>query len=230
MIRRFHDDALTTPHVADACMRTGVSLRIAPAGIRPVAPGQRAAGPVVAVRHYGSVDVFIEAIHGAPAGGVLVVDNEGRTDEGCIGDLVALEAKAAGLAGIVIHGLHRDTAELRAIGIPLFSYGTLAAGPRRLDSGPQTPELDFGGVRVSGDDVVFADDDGVVFVASSDAEPILQIAASIAAREREQAAAVTRGLTLYEQLRFADYVARRSDDPTYTFRRHLREVGGAVEE
>lgn len=230
MIGRFHDDALTTPHVADACMRTGVPVRIAPAGIRPVSAGQRAAGPAIPVRHYGSVDVFLEAIHGAPAGGVLVVDNEGRTDEGCIGDLVALEAKAAGLAGIVIHGLHRDTVELRAIGLPLFSYGTLAAGPRRLDSGPQTPEVDLGGVRVSRDDVVFADEDGVLFVPSADAAPILNVAASIAARERGQAAAVARGVRLYDQLRFADYVTRRASDPSYTFRRHLREVGGAVEE
>jgi regulator of RNase E activity RraA len=222
--------SLTTPHVADACMRLGLPVRIAPAGIRPVAPHQRVAGPAVPVRHYGSVDAFIEAIHDAPAGGVLVVDNEGRTDEGCVGDLTALEAKAAGLGGIVIFGLHRDTAELRVMDYPLFSYGTLAAGPRRLDSGPQPPDIDFGGVPVSRDDVVFGDEDGVLFVAAADVEPVLHTAATIAAREREQAAAVARGTSLYEQLRFAEYVARRADDPSFTFRRHLREIGGAVEE
>jgi regulator of RNase E activity RraA len=41
---------------------------------------------------------------------VLVVDNGGRLDEACAGDLVALEAQAAGLEGLVIWGLHRDTA------------------------------------------------------------------------------------------------------------------------
>jgi regulator of RNase E activity RraA len=42
-------------------------------------------------------------------GDVLVVDNGGRLDEACVGDLVALEAKHAGVAGIAIWGLHRDT-------------------------------------------------------------------------------------------------------------------------
>lgn len=221
---------LNTPHIADACMRVGLPVRIAAAGIRGVTPQQRLNGPVIPVRHFGSVDVFLEAIHGAPAGAVLVVDNEGRTDEGCIGDLVALEAQAAGLAGIVIYGQHRDSADLRAMDFPLFSYGTFAAGPRRLDSGTQSAEIDFGGLRVSRDDVVFADEDGVLFVASEHVQAVLQTAASIAAREREQAAAVASGRSLYEQFRFAEYVSRRAEDSAYTFRRHLREVGGAVEE
>ena len=34
----------------------------------------------------------------AHSGDVLVIDNGGLTDEGCIGDLTALEARASGLA------------------------------------------------------------------------------------------------------------------------------------
>jgi regulator of RNase E activity RraA len=43
--------------------------------------GQRVAGRVLPVRHYGSVDVFLEALGRAEAGDVLVVDNGGRLDE-----------------------------------------------------------------------------------------------------------------------------------------------------
>ena len=43
----------------------------------------------------------------AAPGDVLVVDNGGRLDEACVGDLVALEAQAAGVEGMVIWGLHR---------------------------------------------------------------------------------------------------------------------------
>ena len=57
----------------------------------------------------------------AAPGDVLVVDNGGRLDEACVGDLVALEAQAAGVEGMVIWGLHRDTADIRAIGLPVFS-------------------------------------------------------------------------------------------------------------
>ena len=38
------------------------------------------------------------------------------------------------------------------------------------------------------------------------------------------------GETLRAQTAFDDYLARRADDPSYTFRRHLRRIGGAIEE
>src|SRR5206468_12718622 len=86
---------LSTPLVADACIRCGVPLRAAPPGISPVVRGARVAGRALPVRHYGSVDVFLEALAGAERGSVLVVDNGGRGDEACIGDLTVLEAQAA---------------------------------------------------------------------------------------------------------------------------------------
>ncbi|MFE6853637.1 RraA family protein, partial [Streptomyces sp. NPDC057674] len=48
---------LSTPLVADACVRLGEPLRAAPAGILPVVAGRRVAGRALPVRHYGSVDV-----------------------------------------------------------------------------------------------------------------------------------------------------------------------------
>ena len=87
---------LSTPLVADACLRCGVPLRVAHLGIRAVVGGQRVAGRALPVRHYGSVDVFLEAFGRAEAGDVLVIDNGGRLDEACVGDLAVLEAGAAG--------------------------------------------------------------------------------------------------------------------------------------
>jgi regulator of RNase E activity RraA len=58
---------------------------------------------------------------------VLVVDNAGRKDEACVGDLTVLEAQSAGIAAHVVWGVHRDTPELREVGLPLFSYGTYPA-------------------------------------------------------------------------------------------------------
>jgi 4-hydroxy-4-methyl-2-oxoglutarate aldolase len=52
---------------------------------------------VLPVRHYGSVDIFLEAIGAAEPGDILVIDNGGRMDEACIGDLAVLEVQAFGL-------------------------------------------------------------------------------------------------------------------------------------
>ena len=130
--RRF--GALTTAHLADACLRARVPLRCAP--LHAVTPGSRVAGRVTPARHVGSVDIFLEVLEGAGPGDVLVVDNGGRLDEACVGDLVVLEAQAAGLEGMVVWGLHRDTADIRAIGLPVFSLGAIPAGPQRLDTRP----------------------------------------------------------------------------------------------
>ncbi|MDQ7911019.1 RraA family protein [Phytohabitans sp. ZYX-F-186] len=222
--------ALTTAHVADGCIRAGVPVRCAPAGLR-AASGDRVAGRIAPARHAGSVDVFLEAYELAEPGDVLVVDNGGRVDESCVGDLAVLEAKAAGLGGVVIWGLHRDTADVREIGLPLFSLGSLPTGPLRLDPRP-ADALDSARVgewTVTRDDLVFGDDDGVLFVPSARAAEVLDLAETIRDTERRQADRIRAGETLRDQLRFADFLARRAKEPGWTLRDHLRAIGGAIE-
>jgi hypothetical protein len=57
--RRFA--ALTTPHIADACIRAQLPVRCAPAIVHPAVPASRLAGRVCPARHAGSVDIFLEA-------------------------------------------------------------------------------------------------------------------------------------------------------------------------
>lgn len=223
---------LTTAHLADACIRAGLPVRCAPAPTRAVVPGTRLLGPAVPARHVGSVDVFLEAFEHAPAGGVLVVDNGGRLDESCVGDLVVLEARAAGLAGVVIWGLHRDTADVRAIGLPVFSLGSISTGP--LSLGPRVDgglaEAIVGTWRIGASDLVAGDDDGVVFLPLDRADELFTLAEGIRDTERRQAERIRAGEPLREQVRFADFLAAREADPGLTFRAHLRAVGGAIEE
>jgi 4-hydroxy-4-methyl-2-oxoglutarate aldolase len=184
------------------------------------------------VRHYGSVDIFLEAMTSAKPGDILVIDNGGRTDEACIGDLTVLETKACGLKGLIVWGCHRDTPELLRIGFPVFSQGTCTAGPQRLD--PREPEAlvsaRFASFNVTNEDVVFADDDGVIFTPSKNIDEILSVAQAIAKTERAQAKAIGSGKKLRDQLHFDEYLKKRANDPSYTFRKHLRIIGGAIEE
>jgi len=223
---------LSTPLIADACLRLKVPLRLAPHGIRPLTIAYHIAGRVLPAKHYGSVDIFLEAMERAQLSDILVIDNDGRLDEGCIGDLTVLEAQASGLAGILVWGCHRDTFELNRIGLPVFSYGTCPAGPRRLD--PREAEalntVRFGNFTVTSDDLVFADADGVLFAPAPQVEEILSTASLIWAKERGQAQDIQAGTRLRAQLRFDEYLAQRSADSSYTFRQHLRAIGGAIEE
>lgn len=224
---------LSTPLVADACLRLKVPYRMAPAGLRPVTAGARTAGRVLPVRHYGSVDIFLEAMHAAHPGDVLVIDNQGRMDEACIGDLTVLEAKASALAGMLVWGLHRDTAELIEINFPVFTYGALPSGPQRLAQ--REPEAlhsaAVGEFTVSREDVVFADNDGALFVSGqTDLVQLIEVAQTIAQTERRQADMIRSGKTLRDQLRFAEYLEKRAANAEYSFREHLRTIGGSIEE
>lgn len=224
--------ALTTPHLADACVRVGIPLRLGPSTLAFVIPGVRFSGRALPVRHVGSVDIYLDALERARPGDVLVVDNGGRLDEACVGDLVALEAQAAGLAGIVIWGLHRDTVEIREIGLPVVSLGTLPTGP--LAVGERAVDaLDRAGiapgVAVTAADAVVVDDDGLIALPLDRLDEIVAAAEGIRETEREQAARIRRGTTLREQVRFVEFVAAREKDPALTFRDHLRRVGGEIE-
>ena len=223
---------LTTPHVADACLRSGVEIRCAPCDLRALRPSNWVVGGVRPARHYGSVDIFLEALEGALPGEVLVIDNSGRRDEACVGDLIALETKLAGLAGMVIWGLHRDRQELLEIGLPIFSLGECPTGPLRLDpeEAGALVSARVGSWTVGTDDVAMGDANGVVFLPMARAEEMAIIARSIRDTERAQAEKMRRGTSLRAQLQFSDFLARRSANPATTLREHLRRIGGAIEE
>jgi regulator of RNase E activity RraA len=228
--RRFA--TLTTAHLADACIRAQMPVRCAPARLRAVMPGSRLAGRASPARHVGSVDIFLEAFEAAAPGDVLVVDNGGRLDEACVGDLVVLEAQTAGLEGVVIWGLHRDTADIQAIGLPVFSMGAISTGPQRLDVRPQDAlaSATVGNWAVGREDLVLGDDNGVLFVPATRAGDVFTLAETIRDIERRQAERIRAGVSLRSQVRFDTYLAQRRQTPSLSFRDHLRAVGGAIEE
>ena len=224
-------DPIPAAAIADAVVKLGLPVRVAPAAIRRATPGPPIRGRALPARHSGSVDVFLEALDDAQPGDILVIDDEGRTSEACIGDLAIGEAKLAGIAGVVVWGLHRDGVELRGLGVPVWSLGTSPLGPTGLRP-PREDRLaraDLGGITVTREDTVVADDDGVLVVATADLPAVLETARTILATERAQADLLAGGRRLRDQLDWTTYRTRRAADPTYDLRRHLRERGGAIE-
>lgn len=222
-------DPVSAAAIADACVLEGVAFMSAPQSVKwfPTSV-RRVNGRAIAVEHRGSVDVFLEAFGPSAAGDVLVVDNGGRDDEGCIGDLVALEAANAGVAGIVIWGRHRDSAVIAALTLGLWSTGTNPVGPAGLREPSQTGVF-VGEAHVENGDLVVADEDGVLFVPGDAAKRVLDAAREIEWAERRQAERAHNGESLREQLRFDEYLARRANDPAFTFRDHLRAISSHIE-
>ena len=77
---------------------------------------------------------------------------------------------------------------------------------------------------------MLADSDGALFVPLAGLEDLVAAGRTIRERERAQADRARDGTSLRTQMSFGDYLTKRAEDPAYTFREHLREVGGEIEE
>ncbi|MEK6976759.1 MAG: RraA family protein [Candidatus Thermoplasmatota archaeon] len=222
---------LPTAAIADACVRLKVPAR-AVTGLYALMPGRIIAGPVLPVQHAGSVDVFFEALQSAKPGTVLCIDNGGRLDEGCIGDLTTLEAMHHGCVAILLDGAHRDTTPLRQLGLPVWSRGRCPFGP--MAARPRAPDAlqaaTLGGHRVTADDVVVLDEDGAVFVPAAQAAKVWDLAKRIQTAELEQVRLAKAGTPMCEQFQVPAFLAARRKDPALGFRAHLRAIGKAIEE
>ena len=221
---------LATPHIADACVRLGEAFFPA-VGVHAIHSDCPVAGRVFAVKHHGSVDVFLEAFEQIGTGDVIVIDDGGRLDRGCIGDLTVLEAQLAGAAGFVVWGAVRDVPELAEIGLPVYAIQRCPAGPLAAEASgvSENQSIKLCGQSVQTGDYVFADDNGVVVVRSARLDEVFEVAAQIAATEFAQAQLIREGKSLRDQLGLRDYQKMRAANPSYTLREHLRQTGGAIE-
>jgi 4-hydroxy-4-methyl-2-oxoglutarate aldolase len=129
------------------------------------------------------------AIEQAGPGDVIVVVPATDSAYGFIGELMATQMQQRGAVGYITSGGVRDTAELRAMGFPVWTRHVSAQGTVKDTAGSVNTPVVLDGVVVQPGDVVVADDDGVVVVPRGDAEQVLEAARARVAKEartREQ--------------------------------------------
>ncbi|WP_052663777.1 hypothetical protein [Psychromicrobium lacuslunae] len=108
-----------------------------------------------------------------------------------------------------------------------FSAGPLSARPRP-DAALRVAQV--AEWKITRQDLVFADDDGAIFIPISAAATVFDAAEKIRDTERAQAELIRQGHSLRSQVGFSEYLTARASRPELTFREHLRSVGGAIEQ
>lgn len=170
-------------------------------GIKPVWPGARVAGPAFTARCLpDSIITVHKALLEAPAGAVLVVDGGGGHTGALFGELMATEAAARGIAGIIVDGAVRDTDGLRALGFPVFARTVTprVGSNRRMGTTQET--VVCGGVTVSPGDVVVAAHDGVAVVPRDRLTGVVAAVQAVSRKEADLRAGMRRGERLAEML------------------------------
>ena len=153
--------------------------------IRPVISGRRIVGTAITVITAAlDTSMIPYAIGLARPGDVLVIDRLGDMRHACMGGVVALAAKMAGMAGVIIDGLACDFQEFVQYDLPVWCRGEAAlTGKSLATDGALNVPVSCGGVAVLPGDAVLADSGGVFFCSRSEIDEIYETALPMQQRE-----------------------------------------------
>ncbi|MFN7938867.1 MAG: RraA family protein [Bryobacteraceae bacterium] len=134
--------------------------------------------PAAAVKH------SVEMIEDSKPGEVGVIVMEDGLNVAALGGLMATVAKARGMAGVVTDAGVRDLAEIRALGLPVYSRSVIpSTAVSRYVTVSRDTEVDCAGVKVNSGDIIVAGEDGVVVVPKDRAAEVLKRSQEIDERE-----------------------------------------------
>lgn len=152
--------------------------------LRPLAPGMALAGPALPVTcRPGDNLALHRAIAAARPGDVLVVDYGGSLASGPFGEIMALACHMRGIAGLVIDGAVRDSAQIAAAGFPVFCLGLNIRGTTKQHAGTLGLPLLIGGAEIRAGDMIVADADAVICIPAADVATATAAASDRATRE-----------------------------------------------
>ena len=152
--------------------------------LKQVVPGSRVAGPARTVLCGQGDNLAVhEALAAVQPGEVLVITMPEPAPFGAVGELVVIQARARGAAGMLVDVAVRDVAELKEIGLPIWARFVRVRGTSKTDPGRLDVPVVVGGATIRPGDVVVMDDDGVVVVP---AERVEEVAEGARAREDKE--------------------------------------------
>ena len=171
---------MVTPHLSDSMER----LYASGPQLRPMHKAGKLAGPAFTVKTAPGDNLLVhKALDAAKPGDVIVVDAGGVLENAIIGELMMSRARQRGVAGIVIWGAIRDSAEIAAGTYPVYASGVTHRGPYKNGPGEINVPINMGGMAVNPGDIIVGDADGLVAIPQEQGERILKSAQGILAKE-----------------------------------------------
>lgn len=160
------DDGVATADLVDTY---GESLHSIPLQLRSFGRRPRFSGVAVTVKCFedNALLKLTLAEHPDPAGRVLVIDGGGSLRTALVGDLIAGLAVRRGWAGLVVHGVVRDSLALDQLDIGIKALGTNPRKSSKTGAGSVDQPVEIGGVWIRPGQVVHSDEDGIVILTRS---------------------------------------------------------------
>lgn len=147
---------------ADLCDAHEDSVRVLDLALRDFGGRIAFHGPVSTIRALEDNSRVREAVAEPGEGRVLVIDGGGSTRRSMLGDNLAAMATKNGWAGVVVHGVIRDTEAIGQLPLGVKALGTCPRKTDKLGQGLRDVALQFGGLSIAPGDWLYADEDGVV--------------------------------------------------------------------
>jgi 4-hydroxy-4-methyl-2-oxoglutarate aldolase len=191
---------ISTCNISDALDKLG--LPCGTFGIRPLFKCPRIAGTAVTMKvvPYGptraSGHMGADPLDAAQPGDILVIDNGGRVDQNCWGEIVSFAAMQKGVVGVIIDGASRDVDVIEEIGFPVYARGIVPLTARNRNvQGDFNCTVKIGNLQVNPGEIVVADVNGVCVIPTDRAEEVLKVSKELIEKENEVIRKVKAGVS-----------------------------------
>ena len=176
LIREF--STLSSPVISDIMDDLDISHNII--NIESIVSGKSICGRAVTVtaeptNEKLSTGHIIEAIDKGKENDILFI-NAPNVKRGCVvGEILSTAAKRNNMSGIIVNGGVRDIELIKKLSFPVYSRYVSNEGPMgRITTTEYQKPIKIGVVNMKPNDIIFADDDGIVVIPQEKAEIILR--------------------------------------------------------
>ncbi|MGO4887967.1 ribonuclease E activity regulator RraA [Anaerobacillus sp. MEB173] len=149
-------------NTADLCDEFTNQVKVAEPIFYSYGGKKKFSGPIATVKVYEDNVLVKKALETIPEGTVLVVDGGGSRKCALLGDNLAAIGQKRGLAGVIIYGCIRDSAEIAEMEIGVLAVGTNPFKSIKQGKGHENISIQFAGIDWVPGHFVYADEDGIL--------------------------------------------------------------------